>query len=74
MSNNKEFIEKVKTDFIPIIKSMIEKEQAHIDYLKKSLEKYNIDRIQIMIVESEIILTNFKSKLKQYEQYIKDNI
>lgn len=84
-TQDKEFKEQLKKDFIPFVQRLIRKEEEHLDFLKKSREKFlkdagrsvffdlelSADEVGAMITYSKTYIAYLKFREKQYIEYAK---
>jgi hypothetical protein len=86
MTESKDFPQKILEIILPSIKEMIEKEQEHISYLEKELEKahawnsrfWTLTKMPIDQLEEFLLICNTRlARLKQlqteYEEYALKN-
>jgi hypothetical protein len=69
-----DFKTQMRNEFIPAIGELIKKEETHLAFLQKSLEKlthsgHSVD-IDEMIEKTEASIGHFKHRLKEYQEYI----
>ena len=70
------FKTQMREEFIPTIEELIKKEEAHLKFLQKSLEKlvhsgHSVD-IDEMIEHTEGSIKHLKHRLGQYQEYTKE--
>lgn len=63
------FKDKMKNDFIPFVKRMIDKEEKHLEILKT--HDQSNEQIRMFTLRSESVLNHLNERLTQYEEYIK---
>lgn len=72
-----DFKQKMKDYFIPEVEKMAQKEEAHLEWLKKQRRRMvdrnlmaNLSQIDQYIRGSHGMLEHYKLRLKQYKEYV----
>lgn len=71
-----DFKKQMRDEFIPTIEELVKKEETHLKFLQKSLDKlvhsgHSVD-IDEMIERTEASIKHLKHRLLEYQEYAKE--